>query len=53
KTVASQKVELPGGAWGDHTVRFTSLPGEPIDEIRLRIPSGELLVDDVLLYTPE
>jgi purine nucleosidase len=53
KTVSSQKVELPGGAWGDHTVRFTSLPGEPIDEIRLRIPSGELLVDDVLLYTPE
>lgn len=52
KAVASQSAELPGGAWGDHTFRFTALPGEPIDEIRFLLPSGELLVDDVLLYTP-
>jgi len=52
KALATQSAELPGGSWRDHTFRFTSLPDEPVDEIRIWIPDGELLADDVLLYTP-
>ncbi|HXD86328.1 MAG TPA: nucleoside hydrolase [Urbifossiella sp.] len=52
KAESKQTIELPGGAWGEQTLRFTALPDTPIDEIRFLLPSGELLVDDVLLYTP-
>lgn len=52
KRVATQSVELPGEKWEERTLRFTVLPDEPIDEIRFLLPSGELFVDDVLLYTP-
>jgi len=52
KAVAKQTFELPGEKWAEHTLRFTVLPDDPIDEIRFLFPSGELLVDDVLLYTP-
>src|SRR5437867_2108356 len=46
-----QTIELPGEKWGEHTLRFTVLPDRPIDEIRFLLPSGELRLDDVLLYT--
>lgn len=52
KIEATQTIELPGEKWGEHTLRFSVLPDTPIDEIRFRLPSGELLLDDVLLYTP-
>lgn len=52
KAIATQAVELAGEKWGERTLRFTVLPDEPIDEIRFLLPSGELLLDDVLLYTP-
>jgi hypothetical protein len=53
KAEVSQTVELSGGKWMEQTIRFTVLPDTPIDEIRFRLSSGaELLIDDVLLYTP-
>jgi inosine-uridine nucleoside N-ribohydrolase len=52
KVVAAQSTALPGNEWGEQTLRFTVLPETPIDEIRFLLPSGELLIDDVLLYTP-
>jgi len=52
KAVAAQSTALPGNDWGEQTLRFTVLPNTPIDEIRFLLPSGELQIDDVLLYTP-
>lgn len=52
KAEATQTIELPGEKWGEHTLKFTVLPDTPIDEIRFLLPSGELLIDDVLLYAP-
>ena len=52
KAEASVSIELPGEKWGELTLRFTVLPETPIDEIRFLLPSGVLLLDDVLLYTP-
>jgi hypothetical protein len=52
KPVAARTVKLPGGSWGEATVSFGVFPGTPVDEVRFLLPAGELLVDDVLLYTP-
>lgn len=52
KVVAVQTVELPKGDWNETTVPFNPPPGSSLDEIRFRLASGELLLDDVLLYTP-
>lgn len=50
--VAGHTVKLPGGDWGEATLPFTIPVGTGVDEIRFLLPSGELLLDDVLLYTP-
>jgi inosine-uridine nucleoside N-ribohydrolase len=50
--VAARAVKLPGGEWGEATVPFATPAGAGVDEIRFMLPSGELLLDDVLLYTP-
>lgn len=52
KVLAGHTVKLPGGAWGEATVPFAPPAGAVVDEIRFRLPAGELLLDDVLLYTP-
>ena len=52
KAEATQRFELPGEKWGEHTLRFKVLPDTPIDEIRFSLSAGELLLDDVLLITP-
>jgi inosine-uridine nucleoside N-ribohydrolase len=52
KAEASETIELPAGEWVERTLRFTILPDTPIDELRFQLPLGELLLDDVLLYTP-
>ena len=50
--VAAHAVKLPPGVWAAATLPFAAPAGTGVDEIRFRVPSGELLVDDVLLYTP-
>jgi len=50
--VASHTAELAGGKWTEVTVEFATTPGTPVDEVRFKLESGELLLDDVLLYTP-
>ncbi|MDB5313300.1 MAG: hypothetical protein JWO38_7502 [Gemmataceae bacterium] len=52
KAIAGHTVKLPGGEWGETTVPFAPPPGAILDEIRFLLPSGELRLDDVLLYTP-
>jgi purine nucleosidase len=52
KAELRQTFELPGEKWGEHTLAFTAIPDTPIDEIRFLLSSGELVIDDVLLYTP-
>jgi hypothetical protein len=59
--VDRRTVELTNGSWGEVTVTFDPRAGGssprvvPVaDEIRFLLPAGaELLVDDVLLYTPD
>jgi hypothetical protein len=52
EAVAGHTLRLPGGQWGEATVAFAPPAGAGVDEIRFLLPSGELLLDDVLLYTP-
>jgi inosine-uridine nucleoside N-ribohydrolase len=52
KVLAGHTVKLPKGNWGEATVPFAPPADALVDEIRFRLPSGELLLDDVLLYTP-
>lgn len=52
KVVATHAVKLPPGVWAAATLPFAAPAGSGVDEIRFRLPAGELLVDDVLLYTP-
>jgi inosine-uridine nucleoside N-ribohydrolase len=52
EVVAGHAVKLPGGEWGEVTVPFATTTGAAVDEVRFLLPSGELLLDDVLLYTP-
>ncbi|MBA4062954.1 MAG: hypothetical protein C0501_04460 [Isosphaera sp.] len=52
KAVAAGAVKLPKGEWGTFAVPLAPPPGARVDEIRFRLPSGELLLDDVLLVTP-
>jgi inosine-uridine nucleoside N-ribohydrolase len=52
KVIAAHTAKLPKGDWAEAVVPFSPPDGAPVDEIRFRLPSGELLLDDVLLYTP-
>jgi inosine-uridine nucleoside N-ribohydrolase len=52
KAVAASAVKLPKGEWAAVTVPFAPPAGSRVDEVRFRLPAGELLLDDVLLYTP-
>jgi inosine-uridine nucleoside N-ribohydrolase len=52
KVLAGHTVKLPKAEWAEITVPFGPPAGTTVDEIRVRLPSGELLLDDVLLYTP-
>ena len=52
KVVASQTVKLPSADWGERTLSFTTPLASSVDEIRFLLTEGELIVDDVLLYSP-
>jgi inosine-uridine nucleoside N-ribohydrolase len=53
KVVAGHSLKVPGGDWAGAMIPFDLPGGVAADELRFRLPAGaELLVDDVLLYTP-
>lgn len=52
KALAGPTIKLPRGEWAAATISFAAPADAAVDEIRFRAPSGELLLDDVLLYTP-
>ena len=52
KVIDTRTASLTGGDWSETRVAFTPPQGSSVDEIRFLLPAGELLVDDVLLYTP-
>jgi inosine-uridine nucleoside N-ribohydrolase len=53
KAVAGHTLKVPGGEWAAATIPFDLPAGAAADELRFVLPAGaELLVDDVLLYTP-
>lgn len=53
KPVATARLKPTPGTWAEATIRFTPPARAEADAIEFVLPAGsELLIDDVLLYTP-